>query len=81
MCQWMISRGAQKLVLTSRTGVKTGYQHAKLHTFQELGACTKVLTLDVSDFDEASELLNEASRMGKIGGIFHLVGVSRREYN
>ena len=34
LAHWMIKRGARKIVLTSRTGVRTGYQQRKLEFLQ-----------------------------------------------
>ena len=80
MCQWMVSRGAKKLVITSRSGVKTGYQQWKLDILKSKGVDLKVSNLDVSDYDQALQLLQEANKMGPVGGVFHLAVVSE-EYS
>ncbi len=72
----MASRGARNFVITSRSGVKTGYQKWKLDTLSQQHVVTKVSKLDVSDIDEAEQLLKEAVSLGPIGGIFHLAAVS-----
>ena len=76
MCQWMVGRGAKKLIITSRSGVKTGYQNWKMDNFKANGVQVEVSNLDVSEYDQADQLLQEADRMGPVGGVFHLAAVS-----
>ena len=74
MIDWMIDRDAKKFLVTSRTGPTSGYQKMKLKRFREVGGADIhiVTDLDLSSPKEATTLLTIASRMGPIGGIFHL---------
>ncbi|XP_054157438.1 fatty acid synthase-like [Oppia nitens] len=69
---WMIQRGANKFVVTSRTGPKQPYQFSRLKYFRELGAEVSLWTQPISSVDCARDLLEECLKMGTIGGIFHL---------
>ena len=76
LSHWLVERGAKKLVLTSRSGVKTGYQSRCIRLWKEAGVMVKVSTANVRSLQEAEGLLNEASEMGPVGGIFNLAMVS-----
>ncbi|KAI1300230.1 Fatty acid synthase [Halotydeus destructor] len=77
LAEWAISRGARKLILSSRSGLKSTYQHMALKRFRSSGASVKVSNSDVSTFAGAATLLQEADNMGPVGGIFHLAMVLR----
>jgi hypothetical protein len=46
LSQWLIDRGAKTLVLTSRSGVKTGYQARKLEKWRQKGIRVEISSLD-----------------------------------
>jgi fatty acid synthase len=77
LAQWLINRGARKLVLTSRTGIKTGYQARCVHFWRRLKISVLVSTLNISNPDDADELIRSCREMGPIGGVFHLAMVLR----
>lgn len=72
---WLISRGAKKLVLTSRRGITTGYQSLCVRRWRDAGVSVRVLTQDASTSEGAAKLLKEAAAEGPVGGIFHLAMV------
>jgi fatty acid synthase len=79
---WMVFNGAKKVVLTSRSGIKTNYQKAILKRFEEFGANFEALkteicisTHDTNTIEGAKQLLEYANKLGPIGGIFHLAVV------
>ncbi|XP_043924165.1 fatty acid synthase [Protopterus annectens] len=72
---WLIERGARKLVLTSRSGIRNGYQAKRVREWREMGVEVLVSTSDVVSVDGACHLIEESSRMGPVGGIFHLAMV------
>ena len=80
IAEWLVERGAEYIVLTSRTGTLTPYQKRKLQILDAKGVkdC-KISTLDVSDEDQAFELVNTAIHLSSkgIGGVFHLAAVLR----
>uniref|UniRef100_A0A8R1DF59 Fatty acid synthase n=1 Tax=Caenorhabditis japonica TaxID=281687 RepID=A0A8R1DF59_CAEJA len=77
LAQWLINRGARKLVLTSRTGIRTGYQARCVHFWRRTGVSVLVSTLNISKASDADELIRQCQTMGPVGGIFHLAMVLR----
>lgn len=77
LTKWLIFRGATKIVLTSRSGIRTGYQSLCVRRWRESGIQVLVSTADCSDQKGAVKLLQEAKQLGPIGGIFNLAAVLR----
>ncbi|XP_075436103.1 fatty acid synthase isoform X2 [Ascaphus truei] len=75
LANWLIERGAQKLVLTSRSGIRNGYQAKQVRSWKELGVKVLVSTSDVGSLEGTQQLIEEASQMGPVGGIFNLAMV------
>ncbi|XP_047465414.1 LOW QUALITY PROTEIN: fatty acid synthase [Mugil cephalus] len=73
--QWLMERGARKLVLTSRSGIRNGYQAKRVREWQSQGVEVVVSTRDVSTLEGAQRLIAEASALGPVGGVFHLAMV------
>ncbi|GFT12101.1 fatty acid synthase [Nephila pilipes] len=71
VAKWIMRRGGNKIILTSRYGARTPYHHFCLKKWQKLGVSVQVSTLNVAIKREAEQLLKEASRLGPIGGIFN----------
>lgn len=64
-----------RLIITSRNGVRTGYQARLINAWRENGVSCTIFQADVSDKNEASRLMKEALAIGPIGGIFNLAMV------
>ncbi|XP_039332582.1 fatty acid synthase [Saimiri boliviensis] len=77
LAQWLIKRGAQKLVLTARSGIRTGYQARKVREWRHLGVRVQVSTSNASSLEGARGLIAEAAQLGPVGGIFNLAMVLR----
>uniref|UniRef100_W4VRN6 Fatty acid synthase n=1 Tax=Corethrella appendiculata TaxID=1370023 RepID=W4VRN6_9DIPT len=77
LTNWLVIRGATKIVLTSRSGVKTGYQALMIRRWRDRGVTVVVDTNDVTSSSGAQKLLNEAGKLGPVGGIFNLAAVLR----
>nr|XP_022904132.1 fatty acid synthase isoform X2 [Onthophagus taurus] len=77
LANWLILRGATKIVLTSRSGIKTGYQSLCIRRWKDLGVNVLISTADATTEQGANKLLGEASSLGPIGGIFNLAAVLR----
>ncbi|XP_029644700.1 fatty acid synthase isoform X1 [Octopus sinensis] len=75
LAEWLIERGAYKLVLTSRSGIKTGYQARKVRLWKEKGINVQVSVRNIVKLEETSMLMKEANKIGPVGGIFHLAMV------
>jgi fatty acid synthase len=76
LANWLILRGATKIILTSRSGIRTGYQSLCIRRWQEMGITVKVSTADVTNEKGAQLLIKEAAMLGSVGGIFNLAVVS-----
>lgn len=77
LANWLILRGATNIVLTSRSGVRTGYQSLCIRRWREMGVTVIVSTADVTNEKGAQQLIKEASKLGPVGGIFNLAVVLR----
>lgn len=77
LANWLVTRGAKKLVLTSRSGIKTGYQSLMIRRWTEKGVQVVIDTNDVTSQKGAQNLLKDASKVGPVGGIFNLAAVLR----
>ena len=79
---WMMLRGAKKVVLTSRSGIKTNPQRLFFRHLEDIGKRTeayriqvKIMNENVVDEQNARNVIQQAESMGKIGGIFNLAMV------
>lgn len=77
LSKWMNANGAGNLILTSRSGIKTGYQELVVERLKENGANVIVSLIDISTDQGATELLQEANNLAPLGGIFNLAMVLR----
>lgn len=76
LADWLAIRGARKIVLTSRSGLRTGYQALRIRIWRSYGAKVFISTQDVTTEEGVTNLINEASALGPIDGIFNLAVVS-----
>ncbi|KAI5717132.1 hypothetical protein M8J77_000765 [Diaphorina citri] len=77
LANWLIFRGAKKIVLTSRSGVKSGYQSLCIRRWKENKVQVFISTADSTKPEGAEQLLKESAKLGPIGGIFNLAAVLR----
>jgi fatty acid synthase len=75
LANWLIERGAKNLVLTSRSGIRNGYQSRCVREWREQGVHVIVSTSNVSEHCGARNLIGEAQTLGPVGGIFNLAMV------
>lgn len=75
LSEWLIERGAQCLILTSRSGVKSGYQKRKLQKWQKKGVQVIISKRDLQSEQDTADLIEETSQLKHVGGIFHLAMV------
>lgn len=80
--KWLVDQGARRLVLSSRTGVRNGYQRSTLQRLQSAsGAVIRVVDATEADAitrEGASKLIKlalELSPSKQLGGLFHLAMV------
>ncbi|KAH7950565.1 hypothetical protein HPB51_028402 [Rhipicephalus microplus] len=77
LADWMVTRGCRKLLLISRSGIRTGYQRLCTRRWSEQGATVLVSSDDVSMEEGVLKIIQTASSMGPVGGIFNLAMVLR----
>lgn len=77
LAQWLIERGARRIVLTSRSGIRNGYQMKRVQEWKAQGVEVLVSTSDVSTLRGTEQLISEAQRLGPVGGVFNLAMVLR----
>ncbi|KAH7948759.1 hypothetical protein HPB49_002004 [Dermacentor silvarum] len=77
LADWMVHRGCRKLVLSARSGVRTGYQRLCLHRWQHAGCKVVVSKADASTEKGARQIIEDAKALGPVGGIFNLAVVLR----
>ncbi|CAH0560904.1 unnamed protein product [Brassicogethes aeneus] len=72
MVDWMIKKGAQKIVINSRSHVKDGYQAAYLKQWAKKGATIILDTNNAASIEGGEALMITSNKLGDIGGIFNL---------
>ncbi|KAH8298247.1 hypothetical protein KR018_011847 [Drosophila ironensis] len=77
LANWLVSRGARFLVLSSRSGVKTGYQALMIRRWHERGVQVLVETSDVTTAAGCQRLLEVGNQLALVGGLFNLAAVLR----
>ncbi|KAF5292077.1 hypothetical protein FQR65_LT11343 [Abscondita terminalis] len=72
LIDWLISRGARKVIAVSRNGVTTGYQHFRLKQWNDFGCKILLSQDDLSDENGCADLLKKNDFLGVVDGIFIL---------
>lgn len=75
LSDWLVLRGARKIVLTSRRGISNGYQSYKLNNWKTYGVKIVVAVENASTREGVIQLLDLAATLGPVGGIFNLAVV------
>ena len=76
LADWLVLQGARKLVLSSRTGVRTGYQSLRMKVWCSHGATVVISLADITTESGVRDLLSDANRLGQVDAIFNLAMVS-----
>ncbi|XP_044747246.1 fatty acid synthase-like [Coccinella septempunctata] len=77
LTNWLVNRGATKVLLSSRFGIKTGYQSLCVRKWREKGVTVIISTEDVTTETGVRRLIQHAKTHGPVGGIFNLAAVLR----
>ncbi|XP_034230761.1 fatty acid synthase-like [Thrips palmi] len=77
LADWLVLRDCRKLVLTSRTGMRTGYQALRIRTWRSYGVEVVISTADITTESGCRQLLEEANKLGPVLAIFNLAVVLR----
>lgn len=73
---WLVLRGARNLIITSRTGIKNGYQRMRVELWQSYG--TKVIIVankDASKLEDCRSIIETAAKLAPVDAIFNLAVV------
>jgi len=75
MANFLVTRGAKKLVLVSSSGVRTGFQSLFMRRWKEKNIEVLIIEYDTTKPEETEAVLKEANQLGHVAGIFHLEAV------
>ncbi|KAJ8887678.1 hypothetical protein PR048_013896, partial [Dryococelus australis] len=75
LVDWLVIRGARRVVLVSRSGVRTGYQCTRTRLWRSYGVQLSISTADISTAEGAERVIEEALQLGPVGAIFNLAVV------
>lgn len=75
LSNFLVTRGAKKLVLVSRKGVRSGFQSLFLRRWKEKNVQVLNVEYDTTKPEGAEVLLKEANKLGPVGGVFQLAAV------
>lgn len=66
---------AFRIVLSSRGGIKSGYQAYYLEKFRNEGIQIELCRDDITKLDTCERLIQKCTSLGPLGGVFHLAMV------
>ncbi|XP_043506116.1 fatty acid synthase-like [Polistes fuscatus] len=73
LIDWLILRNAKNIIITSRNGVKTGYQRMRMKIWESYGVNIKILVgLDATKREDCELIVKTAIDEGPVDGIFNL---------
>ncbi|XP_011313294.1 fatty acid synthase [Fopius arisanus] len=76
LADWLIFRGARHLVLTSRSGIKSGYQRIRIKLWRSYGVNVTIITgKEASKEKDCEEILSIASKQAPVDAIYNLAVV------
>ncbi|ELU07161.1 hypothetical protein CAPTEDRAFT_216526 [Capitella teleta] len=75
VANWLVGRGARNLVLTSRCGIRSGYQSRSVTEWRNQGVNVTVCTSNVLERHGAEDVIKRAQSLGPVGGIFNMAMV------
>ncbi|XP_074097576.1 fatty acid synthase [Cotesia typhae] len=76
LADWLVLRGARNLVLTSRSGLKNGYQRMRVHLWKSYGVKVEIVAgKNPANHQECENILKLAETLAPVDGIFNLAVV------
>ncbi|XP_050353710.1 fatty acid synthase-like [Nymphalis io] len=72
LADWLIMRGARKVLFSSSRGITNGYQSSRLRAWAGYGADVQISTHDVTTEEGCEKILKMANAMGEVEAIFNL---------
>ncbi|XP_048505788.1 fatty acid synthase-like [Athalia rosae] len=81
LADWLVLRGAKKLVFTSRKGISNGYQQMRINIWRGYGVKVSVVSgQDPSTREGCEAILKEAIALGPVEAIFNLAVVLKDNF-
>lgn len=78
LADWLVLRGAKNLVLTSRTGMKSGYQSMRIGLWKSYGVNVLIIKgADAANRKDCEFILKSAAKQGPVDAIFNLAEVMK----
>ncbi|XP_071569313.1 fatty acid synthase-like [Temnothorax nylanderi] len=76
LADWLTLRGAKNLVLTSRIGIRTGYQQSRVKLWRSNGVDVQIVTVDDNlKHEDCESILKFAEEKAPVDAIFNLAVV------
>ncbi|XP_067209348.1 fatty acid synthase-like [Linepithema humile] len=76
LTDWLILRGAKNVILTSRTGIKNGYQRMRIELWKSYGVNVQIFkNANLANPEECEHFLQMAEEQAPIDAIFNLAVV------
>ena len=75
LIQWMVEKGAQKVVVSSRNGLRNNYQKHIINRVRAMDAQVVINNYDITCYAETEKLILLSESMGEVGGIFNVAMV------
>jgi fatty acid synthase len=76
LTEWLILKGAKNVILTSRTGIKNGYQRMKIELWKSYGINVQIVkNVNLANPDECKHFLQMAEKQAPVDAIFNLAAV------
>ena len=75
VARWMVERGTQHLILTSRRGIASPQAQEAVDDLERRGCQVRVVKADVSNEEDVIRLLETSAEVGHLRGIIHAAGV------
>lgn len=72
LADWLVIRGARKLVLSSSRGVTKAYQSYRMRIWESYGVKVIVSVADITTREGCEKLIMESIKIGHVGGVFNL---------
>ncbi|XP_044740690.1 fatty acid synthase-like [Chrysoperla carnea] len=77
LANWLIQRGCKNLILSSRQGLKKGYQSIRVQKWRSVGVNIQISTADISTKQGCIQILKFANQFGPVDGIYNLAVLLR----
>ncbi|XP_023313670.1 fatty acid synthase-like [Trichogramma pretiosum] len=76
LADWLVLRGAKHLVITSRTGIRNGYQKMRVDLWKSYGTNVVIVSgKDASKRDDCKAIIEIAANLAPVDAIFNLAVV------